>query len=68
MNITWLSTPYVDLKYVSTKLYGQSSRLHIYRLRKKINSAVPFEPWEVQKLECMKHELLHHIREGSPET
>lgn len=61
----WLHTPYLNLTHVAHKLYGSNSRLHTQRLRKKMTSIVPFEPWEIQQLEQIKQELLGQLQQGS---
>jgi methylphosphotriester-DNA--protein-cysteine methyltransferase len=65
MSTLWLKNPYVNLTQVASRLYGSHSRLHTHRLRKKITSIQPFEPWEIQKLEQIKQDLLKQLK---PET
>jgi hypothetical protein len=57
MTMLWLQSPYLDLDYVATKLYGSKSRLHTQRLKRKMRGGLPFESWEIEKLEQMKGEL-----------
>ncbi len=66
MNPTWLYNPYLNLSHVATQLYGSHSRMYTQRLRKKMASALPFEPWEIQQLETIKKDILHQIQYGIP--
>ena len=66
MITTWLHNPYLNLAHVATKLYGSHSRMYTQRLRKKMTSALPFEPWEIQQLEKIKQDILHQIQHGIP--
>ncbi|QHT66672.1 hypothetical protein GXP67_08375 [Rhodocytophaga rosea] len=66
MIIPWLHTPYLNLTHVASKLYGSKSRLHTHRLQKKMNSILPFEQWELQQLEKIKHDLFYHLEQGTP--
>jgi hypothetical protein len=67
MIVPWLHIPYVNLKYVACRLYGSSSRLHTYRLQKKMKSVEPFELWEIQQLNQIKQEIFYQLLQDSPE-
>jgi hypothetical protein len=62
----WLYNPYLNLAEVATKLYGSNSRMYTGRLRKKMTSEMPFEPWEIQQLEKIKQDILHQLQHGQP--
>ncbi|QHT67833.1 hypothetical protein GXP67_14890 [Rhodocytophaga rosea] len=66
MTVPWLHLPYVNVKYVASRLYGSNSRLHTYRLQKKMKSAQAFEPWEIQKLNQIKQELFYQLGQENP--
>jgi hypothetical protein len=66
MTVPWLHITYVNVKYIASKLYGSSSRLHTYRLQKKMDSILPFEPWEIQQLNQIKQELYYQLDQGNP--
>lgn len=65
MIVPWLHIPYVNLKYVASRLYGSSSRLHTYRLQKKMKSVEPFEQWEIQQLNEIKEEIFCQLLQDS---
>ncbi len=65
MTLLWLYSSFLNLDRVAEKLYGRRSRLHTYRLRRKLVGEQRFEPWEVAQLEQLKHEVLGHL--GLPE-
>jgi hypothetical protein len=67
MTVPWLHIPFVNVKYVASRLYGSSSRLHTYRLQKKMGNILPFEPWEIQQLNLIKQELRFQLDQGGPE-
>lgn len=67
MILPWLHTSYLNLVHVAAKLYGSNSRLHTQRLKKKMTGLIPFERWEMERLEQIKQELYNELEEGSPE-
>jgi hypothetical protein len=67
MILPWLHTSYLNLAHVASKLYGSNSRLHTHRLKKKMTGLIPFEQWEMERLEQIKQELYYELEEGSPE-
>ncbi|MBD0259093.1 MAG: hypothetical protein ICV83_25520 [Cytophagales bacterium] len=66
MTLLWLYSSFLNLDRVAEKLYGRRSRLHTYRLRRKLVGEQRFEPWEVVQLELLKREVLGHL--GFPEN
>jgi hypothetical protein len=61
MNLTWIKMPYLNIEYITTKLYGSRSRIYTIRLRRKISSIEPFEPWEIDKLNLIKKQMLEEM-------
>ena len=64
MILPWLHTPYINLSHVAARLYGTNSRLHTYKLQKKLNGAMPLEGWELEKLAQIKQEMFRELKEG----
>jgi hypothetical protein len=59
--LLWLHSAFLNLDRVAEKLYGGRSRLHTYRLRRKLVGEQRFEPWEVAQLEQLKREVLGQL-------
>jgi hypothetical protein len=53
----WLTMPYINLPHIAFLLYGSTSRLYTRRLQMKVRGLLPFEPWELTKLEVIRHEI-----------
>ncbi len=62
--MNWLMSPYVNLNTVAGQLYGGGSRLHTRRLQDRLRGAVPFQEWELERLELIKRQVLQHLGES----
>jgi hypothetical protein len=65
MALPWIHSPYLDIDYIASKLYGATSRWHSHQLRKKIKGTAPFESWEIEQLNEIKEELLSYLTPGT---
>jgi len=59
--MNWLMSSYVNLNAVAGQLYGAGSRLHTRRLKDRLRGTVPFQPWELERLEIIKRQVLQEI-------
>ncbi len=64
MILPWLHTPYINLSHVAARLYGAPSRLHTYKLQKKLTGVIPLEGWELEKLAQIQQEVFRELRGG----
>jgi hypothetical protein len=64
MILPWLHTPYINLSHVAARLYGAQSRLHTYKLQKKLSGVMPLEGWELEKLAQIKQEVFRELHGG----
>ncbi len=64
--MNWLEEPYINLPYVAEKLYGSRSRLHTRKLQDRLRGRFPFQSWEVERLEELKHQIVLHLSLRNP--
>ena len=64
MIMNWLMSPYVNQDAVAGQLYGYRSRLHTRRLQDRLRGTVPFQEWELERLEIIKRQLLQQVSEN----
>ncbi len=59
--MNWLNNPYIDLTHIADKLYGGRSRLHTRKLRDRVNGRFAFQPWELDRLNELKEQIIQHL-------